>query len=132
MLTLRARLMRRSEGLISANPARLVELPPVVRPDPVVWTVPHEAAWRESGARPAVAVWTAEQTAWFLAAICGEPLYPCYHLMAVSGLRRGEAAGLRWCESTSPRRPPRPAAARAARRLRLRPPGRPSLRARVP
>ncbi len=43
-------------------------------------------------------MWTAEQTARFLAAIVGEPLYPCYHLMAVSGLRRGEAAGLRWCE----------------------------------
>jgi integrase len=25
-----------------------------------------------------------------------ESLYPCYQLMAVSGLRRGEAAGLRW------------------------------------
>jgi len=43
-------------------------------------------------------VWTAEQTARFLAAICHEPLYPCYQLMAVSGLRRGEAAGLRWCD----------------------------------
>jgi integrase len=86
------------EGLISANPARLVELPSAARPHPVVWTVPREAAWRESGVRPAVAVWTAEQTARFLAAIGSEPLYPCYHLMAVSGLRRGEAAGLRWCD----------------------------------
>jgi integrase len=86
------------EGLISANPARLVELPSAVRPHPVVWTVPREAAWRESGVRPAVAVWTAEQMARFLAVICREPLYPCYHLMAVSGLRRGEAAGLRWCD----------------------------------
>src|SRR5262249_1899286 len=51
-----------------------------------------------TGVRPAVAVWTAEQTAQFLAAIRDEPLYPCYHLMAVSGLRRGEAAGLRWCD----------------------------------
>jgi integrase len=86
------------EGLISANPARLIELPAPVRPHPVVWTVPREAAWRETGIRPAVAVWTAEQTARFLAAICREPLYPCYQLMAVSGLRRGEAAGLRWCD----------------------------------
>jgi integrase len=67
-----------------------------VCPHPVVWTVPREAAWRERGVRPAVAVWTAQQTARFLAAICDEPIYPCYHLMAVSGLRRGEAAGLRW------------------------------------
>jgi hypothetical protein len=77
------------EGLISANPARLVELPAPARPHPVVWTVPREAAWGESGIRPAVAVWTAEQTARFLTAIRGEPLYPCYQLMAVSGLRRG-------------------------------------------
>jgi integrase len=68
-----------------------------LRPHPVVWTVPREAAWRESCVRPAVAVWTAELTARFLAAIRDEPLYPCFHLMAVSGLRRGEAAGLRWC-----------------------------------
>jgi integrase len=86
------------EGLISANPARLVELPAAARPHPVVWTVPREAAWRESGVQPAIAVWTAEQTARFLAATCREPLYPCYHLMAVSGLRRGEAAGLRWSD----------------------------------
>ena len=76
------------EGLISVNPARLVELPAPARPHPVVWTAPREAAWREAGERPAVAVWTAEQTARFLAAIRGEPLYPCYQLMAVSGLRR--------------------------------------------
>ncbi len=86
------------EGLISVNPARLVELPAPARPHPGVWTAPREAAWREAGERPAVAVWTAEQTARFLAAIRGEPLYPCYQLMAVSGLRRGEAAGLRWCD----------------------------------
>jgi integrase len=86
------------EGLISVNPARLVELPAPARPHPVVWTAPREAAWREAGVRPAVAVWTAGQTARFLSAIRGEPLYPCYQLMAVSGLRRGEAAGLRWCD----------------------------------
>ena len=64
----------------------------------MVWTAPREAAWREAGERPAVAVWTAGQSARFLTAIRGEPLYPCYQLMAVSGLRRGEAAGLRWCD----------------------------------
>jgi integrase len=84
------------EGLITANPARLVDLPPPPRPHPVVWTAPREAAWRETGARPAVAVWTAAHTAAFLSAIRDEPLYACYQLLAVSGLRRGEAAGLRW------------------------------------
>lgn len=66
------------EGLITANPARLVELPAAARPHPVVWTPPREAAWRQTGTRPAVAVWTAAQTARFLAAISDEPLYPCY------------------------------------------------------
>jgi integrase len=84
------------EGLITANPARLVELPAPTRPLPVVWTVPRVAAWRQSGVRPAVAVWTAAQTAAFLTAIRDEPLYACYQLLAVSGLRRGEAAGLGW------------------------------------
>jgi integrase len=86
----------RREGLIATNPARLVEVPTPPRPHPVVWTVAREAAWRETGIRPAVAVWTAAHTAAFLAAIRDEPLYACYQLLAVSGLRRGEAAGLRW------------------------------------
>jgi integrase len=41
-----------------------------------------------------VAVWTAE----FLHAIAGHRLYAVYHLIALRGLRRGEAAGLRWCD----------------------------------
>ena len=101
--TLRTALNAASrERLISVNPARLVELPAPARPHPVVWTAPREAAWREAGERPAVAVWTAEQTARFLAVIRGEPLYPCYQLMAVSGLRRGEAPGSAGATSTSP------------------------------
>jgi integrase len=43
-----------------------------------------------------VAVWTATQTAQFLHAIAGNRLYAAYHLIALRGLRRGEAAGLRW------------------------------------
>jgi integrase len=45
-----------------------------------------------------VAVWTAEQTAAFLHAIGGHRLYAAYHLIALRGLRRGEAAGLRWVD----------------------------------
>ena len=90
------------EGPISVNPARLVELPAPARPHPAVWTAPREAAWREAGVRPAVAVWTAEQTARFLTAIGGEPLYPCYQLMAVSGLRRARRPGSAGATSTSP------------------------------
>jgi integrase len=43
-------------------------------------------------------VWTAQQTAQFLASIEGHRLYAAYHLIALRGLRRGEAAGLRWCD----------------------------------
>ena len=42
-------------------------------------------------------MWTAAQTARFLAAI-DDPLHACYQLMAVTGLRRGEAAALRWAD----------------------------------
>jgi len=45
-----------------------------------------------------VAVWTATQTAQFLASIEEHRLYAAYHLIALRGLRRGEAAGLRWCD----------------------------------
>jgi integrase len=45
-----------------------------------------------------VAVWTAAQTAQFLNGIQGHRLYAAYHLIALRGLRRGEAAGLRWCD----------------------------------
>jgi hypothetical protein len=43
-------------------------------------------------------VWTAAQTAQFLASIEGHRLYAVFHLIALRGLRRGEAAGLRWCD----------------------------------
>lgn len=43
-------------------------------------------------------MWTAAQTARFLAAIEGDPLHACYQLMAVTELRRGEPAALRWAD----------------------------------
>jgi len=43
-------------------------------------------------------VWTAAQTAQFLHAIEHHRLYAAYHLIALRGLRRGEAARLRWCD----------------------------------
>lgn len=84
------------EQLIADNPARGVQLPPARRPHPAVWTGARVAAWRATGQRPAVAVWTAAQTAQFLRGIYSDPLYACYHLIALRGLRRGEAAGLAW------------------------------------
>jgi hypothetical protein len=85
-------------GLIATNPAHWVELPSGKRPKAVVWTEPRVAHWRATGERPPVAVWTACQTAVFLTHIRDHPWYPLYHLIALLGLRRGEAAGLRWCD----------------------------------
>jgi integrase len=86
------------DGLRSDNPARHVELPGPRRPHAEVWTNQQVAAWRQQGQRPIVAVWTAQQLAAFLATITEDQLYPMWWLIALRGLRRGEAAGLRWCD----------------------------------
>lgn len=97
--TLRAALTAAvREQLIPDDPARWVQLPQARRPHPVVWTSGRVAAWQASGQRPAVAVWTAAQTATFLRGIADDPLYAYYHLIALRGLRRGEAAGLAWAQ----------------------------------
>ncbi len=85
-------------GLISVNPGRWPELPPAVRPRPQVWTPAMTARWEQEGWRPVVGVWTAEQTAQFLQLVRGHRLYALFHLVALRGLRRGEAAGLRWAD----------------------------------
>jgi integrase len=97
--TLRAALnaaIRR--GLLAENPASLAELPRAHRPRAVVWSPYRVEQWRRTGERPAVAVWTAAQTAQFLHSIEDHRLYAAFHLIALRGLRRGEAAGLRWCD----------------------------------
>ena len=85
-------------GHITANPASRAELPPARRPRAVVWTGARIEQWQRTGTRPAVAVWTPVQTAAFLNSIRGHRLYATYHLIALRGLRRGEACGLRWCD----------------------------------
>ncbi len=82
--------------LIDHNPAQHVELPHGRRPKAVVWTEDRVMAWQRTGVRPAVAVWTAEQAGAFLDSAEQHRLYPVFHLIAYRGLRRGEAAGLRW------------------------------------
>jgi len=62
--------------LIPWNPALHVELP--------------------SQDRPPVTVWTPEQLGRFLDATGEHRLYALFHLIAVAGLRRGEALGLHW------------------------------------
>jgi integrase len=86
------------QGLIAVNPACRVELPPARRARAVVWTAARVEEWKRTGIRPPVAVWTAGQTAQFLQAIRSHRLYAAYHLIALRGLRRGEACGLRWCD----------------------------------
>jgi integrase len=63
-----------------------------------VWTDGRVAEWQTTGIRPAVAVWTADHLAVFLDAVTGDGLFALWWLIALRGLRRGEAAGLRWCE----------------------------------
>ena len=97
--TLRAALTAAvRERLIEENPARFVQLARSARPRAVVWTEDRVAEWQATGQRPAVAVWTAAQTALFLRSIEAHRMYAVYHLIALRGLRRGEAAGLRWCD----------------------------------
>jgi integrase len=113
----------KQERLIDFNPAAIVELPPAVRPKPLVWTDErvrafeadhkrHLAAARDRAAgkrvnpievyfgapRPSpVMVWTALHTRTFLdyAHAHSHRLYPLYRLIALRGLRRGEACGAR-------------------------------------
>lgn len=65
--------------LIDWNPALSVELPE------------HH--------RTQTDVWTGEQLAMFLAAIADERLYALFHLIAFTGMRRGEAIGLHWIDA---------------------------------
>ncbi|MFI6184291.1 tyrosine recombinase XerC [Nonomuraea sp. NPDC051191] len=114
----------KQDRLIDFNPAAVVELPDVDRPKALVWTDERVAAWnrdlqdrlaaeqRRRGARfshaniinmyvatprpSPVMVWTPSQTSAFLTKSAGHRLFPLYRLIALRGLRRGEAVGLRW------------------------------------
>jgi integrase len=59
--------------------------------------VPGRAVAAVRGAAPP-SRWTARHTAQFLDSIRWHRLYAAYHLIRLRGLRRGEAAGLRWCD----------------------------------
>ncbi|MEO3780800.1 hypothetical protein ABGB16_29105 [Micromonospora sp. B11E3] len=86
------------EGLIVDNPARRVELPAQERPLARLWTENRVAEWEATGERPSVAVWTPVQLAAFLDYVHDDNLFALWWLIALRGLRRGEAAGLRWTE----------------------------------
>ena len=111
--------MRQHPGVLPANVAALVELPPGSRPRGLVWTGERVRAWQRdfeallaaaraaggrvdpvgiwvSAPRPSpVMVWTPEQTAVFLEAAGRHRLHALWRLIATRGLRRGEGCGLR-------------------------------------
>ncbi|MEU6788356.1 site-specific integrase [Nonomuraea angiospora] len=111
----------KQDRLIDFNPAAVVELPDADRPKALVWTDERVAAWnhdlhqwliaeqRRRGGRvnptnayistprpSSVMVWTPAHTSAFLAQAAGHRLVVLYRLIALRGLRRGEAVGLRW------------------------------------
>jgi integrase len=52
----------------------------------------------EVPAKPQINVWSAEELRQFLTGIEGDPLHPVYFFIAMTGVRRGEAAGLKWSD----------------------------------
>ena len=88
------------DGLIGTNPARHTRLPVAQPSRPEVWTPGRVAIWQATGERPTVAVWTPDQLAVFLhhRHQAQDALYPAWRLIALRGLRRGEACGLRWAD----------------------------------
>jgi integrase len=111
--------MRQHPGVLPANVASLVELPPGTRPKALVWTEERVRAWQKdfdealaaarafggrvspvdiwiSVPRPSpVMVWTPAQTMVFLAAARRHRLHALWRLITTRGLRRGEGCGLR-------------------------------------
>jgi len=61
--------------------------------NPVDAADPPKINRTESGA---MKTWSAEQLRAFLAGVQEERLYPLWHTLAMTGMRRGEALGLRW------------------------------------
>jgi integrase len=87
------------QDLITVNVAKLVKLASGRAPKPLMWTEERVARWRKTGQRPCpVMVWNTAQTVAFLQYVSGHRLYGLYHLIAFTGLRRGEACGLRWSD----------------------------------
>lgn len=85
------------QQLISVNPAKLIRLPGNRHATNLIWTGPRVEEWRKTGVKPSrVMIWTVEQTVAFLTACRGHRFAVVYHLMAITGMRRGEAAGLHW------------------------------------
>ncbi|GAA2017863.1 hypothetical protein GCM10009799_52180 [Nocardiopsis rhodophaea] len=80
---------------VQVNAASHLHLPSAPRAKPAVWTPDRVAHYKATGQVPSsVMVWTPEQTAHFLDRAGWDRLYALFHLIAMKGLRRGEAVGL--------------------------------------
>jgi integrase len=102
--TLRSALseaVRRPDLPVAVNIASHVRLPSCPRTKPLVWTADRVRQWQVDGVVPGeVMVWTPQQTITFLThARKYRWLFPMFHLIAVKGLRRGEAVGLPWANT---------------------------------
>ena len=93
----------RKEGGLSASTVRAVHR--VLRKalnDAVLWGLlarsPLLGVKPPRQERPEVRWWTPEQARTFLAAVEGDRLYALWVLVLSTGMRRGELAGLRWCD----------------------------------
>lgn len=87
------------EQAFAKNWAQLVELPPVTRPKPLVWTPERIEHWKRTGEKPGpVMVWTPELTGQFLDFVKDDWLYELWHSFIFLGPRRGEMAALPWTE----------------------------------
>jgi integrase len=90
-----------SQQIITFNPAAHVEIDPVRKPKALVWTDERVEKWRRTGEKPSpVMVWTPQQTGAFLDFVAEDRLYAMWHLIAFRGLRRGEACGQPWSETS--------------------------------
>ena len=81
-------------ALSPATRSNQVRLDKPLRPHPVIWTVERVEAWRRDSIRPPVAVWTLRQLVTFLTGVENDRLAALWWLIALRGLRRGEAAAL--------------------------------------
>ncbi|MEV5892102.1 site-specific integrase [Nonomuraea fuscirosea] len=114
----------RQDRLIDFNPAAVLEMAAYTRPKALVWTDDRVRSWQAdyrayrerekqhrggrrvdpidaytSVPRPSpVMVWTPAHTRRFLQEAKAHRLFALYQLIALRGLRRGEAYGLRWKE----------------------------------
>jgi integrase len=84
--------------LIDSNAAKAIDMPSGQRPRPRVWTTKAVDVWRDTGTIPSpVMVWRPATASEFLdyAEAHDIMFYALFSLVAVWGLRRGEACGLR-------------------------------------